>query len=151
MGSNARGKHKRENRSSRHVESNDHNDRDAKFGSNEQVGSEEVVDIQNSTDDNDWCLYCFVRWAIRHLLRKARLSNGHCYGKKNVLSNILDNTVRFLDTGKRDGDRRVFDNMTQLIDLPLAALIVMLQKSKPHMSKGDAMLYLLLNDLNLDP
>ena len=58
MGSNARGKHKRENRSSRHVESNDHNDRDAKFGSNEQVGSEEVVDIQNSTDDNDWCLYC---------------------------------------------------------------------------------------------
>ena len=23
-----------------------------------QVGSEEVVDIQNSIDDNDWCLYC---------------------------------------------------------------------------------------------
>ena len=58
MGSNARGKHKRENRSSGHVESNDHNDRDAKFCSNEQVGIEEVVDIQNSTDDNDWCLYC---------------------------------------------------------------------------------------------
>ena len=78
------------------------------------------------------------------------LNNGHCYGEKDVLSNILDN-VRFLDTGKRDGDRPVFDNMMQLIDLPLAALIVMLQKSKPHMSKGDAMLYLLLNDLNLDP
>ena len=58
MGSTGRGKHKRENRSSQHVESNDHNDRDAKFSSNEQVGSEEVVDIQNSTDDNDWRLYC---------------------------------------------------------------------------------------------
>ena len=41
MGSNARGKHKRENRSSGHVESNDHNHRDAKFGSNEEVRSEE--------------------------------------------------------------------------------------------------------------
>lgn len=45
-GSNARGKHKRANRSSRYVESSDHNDRDAEFGTNEQVGSEEVVDIQ---------------------------------------------------------------------------------------------------------
>nr|XP_017233293.1 PREDICTED: MND1-interacting protein 1-like [Daucus carota subsp. sativus] len=145
------------------------------IGTNEQVGSEEVVDIQNSTDENDWSLYCkeeelegvllsnlkfLYREALCRLCEmgyqasvafKALLSNGHCYGEKDVLSNILDNTVRFLDTGKRDGDRPVFDNMTQLIDLSLAALIVMLQKSKPHMSKGDAMLYLLLNDLNLDP
>jgi hypothetical protein len=94
---------------------------------------------------------------------KAILRNGHCYGGMDVLTNILHNSLAFLNnnnnnncggggggsTGNADETELVFDDLRQLEEYSLAGLVCLLQQVKPHLSKGDAMWCLLMSDLHV--
>ncbi|KAJ6415580.1 hypothetical protein OIU84_004389 [Salix udensis] len=93
---------------------------------------------------------------------KAILRNGHCYGGMDVLTNILHNSLAFLnnnndgggggggcDNGNADETELVFDDLRQLEEYSLAGLVCLLQQVRPHLSKGDAMWCLLMCDLHV--
>ncbi|KAJ9549812.1 hypothetical protein OSB04_022355 [Centaurea solstitialis] len=86
---------------------------------------------------------------------KAILRNGHCYGGMDVLTNILHNSLAFLNCGNgvNDGDgdesEQVFADLRQLEEYSLAGMVCLLQQIKPQLSKGDAMWCLLMNDLHV--
>ncbi|KAM3379698.1 MND1-interacting protein 1 [Capsicum galapagoense] len=85
---------------------------------------------------------------------RAILKNGHCYGGMDVLTNILHNSLVYLNSGKcsnlgDDYSDQCFDDLRQLVDYSLAGIICMLQRVKPHMSKVDAMWCLLVSDLHV--
>ncbi|KVH95218.1 Zinc finger, RING/FYVE/PHD-type [Cynara cardunculus var. scolymus] len=86
---------------------------------------------------------------------KAILRNGHCYGGMDVLTNILHNSLAFLNCGSsgNEGDadesEQVFADLRQLEEYSLAGMVCLLQQIKPHLSKGDAMWCLLMNDLHV--
>ncbi|KAL7607799.1 MND1-interacting protein 1 [Lactuca sativa] len=86
---------------------------------------------------------------------KAILRNGHCYGGMDVLTNILHNSLAFLNSGTtvNDGDpdesEQVFADLRQLEEYSLAGMVCLLQQIKPHLSKGDAMWCLLMSDLHV--
>ncbi|KAG5029032.1 hypothetical protein JHK87_012546 [Glycine soja] len=93
---------------------------------------------------------------------KAILRNGHCYGGMDVLTNILHNSLAFLNTNS-DGDgggyssnggnlhesEPVFSDLRQLEEYSLAGMVCLLQQVRPHLSKGDAMWCLLMSDLHV--
>lgn len=93
---------------------------------------------------------------------KAILRNGHCYGGMDVLTNILHNSLAFLNTNS-DGDgggyssnggnlhesEPVFSDLRQLEEYSLAGMLCLLQQVRPHLSKGDAMWCLLMSDLHV--
>lgn len=98
---------------------------------------------------------------------KAILRNGHCYGGMDVLTNILHNSLAYLNCsvssncgaggGDCDGDgdgnsdesEPVFTDLKQLEEYSLAGMVSLLQQVKPHLSKGDAMWCLLMSDLHV--
>ncbi|KAK2969523.1 hypothetical protein RJ640_029816 [Escallonia rubra] len=89
---------------------------------------------------------------------KAILRNGHCYGGMDVLSNILQNSLAFLNSGSIGGGGNsgsledtepVFVDLRQLEEYSLAGMVCLLQQVKPHLSKGDAMWCLLMSDLHV--
>ncbi|KAF9685517.1 hypothetical protein SADUNF_Sadunf03G0062800 [Salix dunnii] len=89
---------------------------------------------------------------------KAILRNGHCYGGMDVLTNIMHNSLAFLnnndgggggDKGNADETELVFDDLRQLEEYSLAGLVCLLQQVRPHLSKGDAMWCLLMCDLHV--
>ncbi|XP_075642096.1 MND1-interacting protein 1 [Castanea sativa] len=98
---------------------------------------------------------------------KAILRNGHCYGGMDVLTNILHNSLAYLNCsvssncgaggGDCDGDgdgnsdesEPVFTDLRQLEEYSLAGMVSLLQQVKPHLSKGDAMWCLLMSDLHV--
>ncbi|KAK1356537.1 MND1-interacting protein 1-like [Heracleum sosnowskyi] len=75
-------------------------------------------------------------------VKEALLRNGYCYGQKEVLSNVLDNTLRYLLTGEVDDERPPFESLQQLMEISLACMVFGVQKTNPHLSKRDAMLFL---------
>ncbi|MCD9561511.1 hypothetical protein HAX54_020672 [Datura stramonium] len=83
---------------------------------------------------------------------KAILKNGHCYGGMDVLTNILHNSLTYLNSGScsslEDSDH-FFVDLRQLEEYSLAGMICLLQQVKPHLSKGDAMWCLLMSDLHV--
>ncbi|XP_060964083.1 putative E3 ubiquitin-protein ligase RF298 [Cannabis sativa] len=83
--------------------------------------------------------------------RKAVLRSGHCYGSKDTVSNIVDNTLAFLKGGQENDPSRehCFDSLQQLEKYVLAELICVLQEVRPFFSTGDAMWCLLICDMNV--
>ncbi|XP_057978535.1 MND1-interacting protein 1-like [Malania oleifera] len=86
---------------------------------------------------------------------KAILRNGHCYGGMDVLSNILHNTLFYLNSSCGDGNvnlgecEPLFTDLRQLQEYSLASMVCLLQQVRPHLSKGDAMWCLLMCDLHV--
>ncbi|ESQ33532.1 hypothetical protein EUTSA_v10006944mg [Eutrema salsugineum] len=88
---------------------------------------------------------------------RAVLSNGHCYGELDVLTNIVNNSLSYLNStssGGSDGngeDRSEtgFTDLRDLEEYSLAGMIYLLQQVKPSLSKGDAMWCLLMSELHV--
>ncbi|KAJ7011215.1 hypothetical protein D5086_001301 [Populus alba] len=88
---------------------------------------------------------------------KAILRNGYCYGGMDVLTNILHNSLAYLNSnncgsssnGNVDETELVFNDLRQLEEYSLAGMVCLLQQVKPHFSKGDAMWCLLMSDLHV--
>ncbi|MBA0762212.1 hypothetical protein Gotri_024752, partial [Gossypium trilobum] len=87
---------------------------------------------------------------------KAILRNGHCYGGMDVLTNILHNSLAYLNSscGSSKGSNSeeaelVFPDLRQLQEYSLAGMVCLLQQVRPHLSKGDAMWCLLMSDLHV--
>lgn len=91
------------------------------------------------------------------LALKAILRNGHCYGGMDVLTNILHNSLAYLNSscgggssnGNSDEAQPVFSDLRQLEEYSLAGMICLLQQLRPHLTKGDAMWCLLMCDLHM--
>ncbi|KAJ6427007.1 hypothetical protein OIU84_022578 [Salix udensis] len=75
---------------------------------------------------------------------KAILRNGYCYGGMDVLTNILHNSLAYLNSnncgsssdGNVDETELVFNDLRQLEEYSLAGMVSLLQQVKPHLSKG---------------
>lgn len=81
---------------------------------------------------------------------KAILRNGHCYGGMDVLTNILHNTLAYLNSGSVGSESElVFVDLRQLEEYSLTGMVSLLQQVKPHLSRGDAMWCLLMSDLHV--
>ncbi|KAJ7944611.1 MND1-interacting 1-like protein [Quillaja saponaria] len=86
---------------------------------------------------------------------KSILRNGHCYGGMDVLTNILQNSLAYLNSncgssnGVSDESEPVFSDLRQLQEYALAGIVCLLQQVRPHLSKGDAMWCLLMSDLHV--
>ncbi|KAK4845162.1 hypothetical protein QYF36_001707 [Acer negundo] len=89
---------------------------------------------------------------------KAILKNGHCYGGMDVLTNILHNSLAYLNSNtcgantsnaNSEESEPVFNDLRQLEEYSLAGMVCLLQQVRPHLSKGDAMWCLLMSDLHV--
>ncbi|KAG6388308.1 hypothetical protein SASPL_153510 [Salvia splendens] len=87
---------------------------------------------------------------------KAILRNGHCYGGMDVLTNILHNSLAYLNSGgSNEGNGEEpepepsFVDLRQLEEYSLAGMVCLLQQVKSHLTKGDAMWCLLMSDLHV--
>ncbi|KAE8713777.1 MND1-interacting protein 1 [Hibiscus syriacus] len=87
---------------------------------------------------------------------KAILRNGHCYGGMDVLTNILHNSLAYLNSscGSSNGSNSEetdtgFPDLRQLQEYSLAGMVCLLQQVRPHLSKGDVMWCLLMSDLHV--
>ena len=82
---------------------------------------------------------------------KAVLRSGLCYGCKDTVSNIVDNTLAFLRNGLEIDHSRehYFDDLQQLEKYILAELVCVLREVRPFFSTGDAMWCLLICDMNV--
>lgn len=89
------------------------------------------------------------------LALKAILRNGHCYGGMDVLTNIMHNSLAYLNSnsgssnGNSEESEPVFADLRQLEEYSLAGMVCMLQQVRPRLSKGDAMWCLLMSDLHV--
>ncbi|KAM7259796.1 hypothetical protein ACFE04_015537 [Oxalis oulophora] len=83
---------------------------------------------------------------------KAILRSGLCYGNKDTVSNIVENTLAFLRSGQdinhisRD---HCFEDLQQLGKYLLAEQVCVLREVRPFFSTGDAMWSLLITDMNI--
>ncbi|XP_044486014.1 putative E3 ubiquitin-protein ligase RF298 isoform X2 [Mangifera indica] len=82
---------------------------------------------------------------------KAVLRSGLCYGCKDTVSNIVDNTLTFLRNGQEINSSRehYFEDLQQLEKYILAELVCVLREVRPFFSTGDAMWCLLICDMNV--
>lgn len=82
---------------------------------------------------------------------KAILRSGICYGCKDTVSNIVDNTLVFLGKGQEMDSSRdhFFENLQQLERYVLAEMVCVLQEVRPFFTTGDAMWCLLICDMNM--
>ncbi|XP_038702530.1 putative E3 ubiquitin-protein ligase RF298 [Tripterygium wilfordii] len=82
---------------------------------------------------------------------KAILRSGLCYGCKDIVSNIVDNTLAFLRSAQEiDPSRQhCFEDLQQLEKYILAELVCVLREVRPFFSIGDAMWCLLICDMNI--
>ncbi|KAK9927915.1 hypothetical protein M0R45_025077 [Rubus argutus] len=89
------------------------------------------------------------------LALRAILRNGHCYGGMDVLTNIMHNSLAYLNSnsgssnGNSEESEPVFADLRQLEEYSLAGMVCMLQQVRPRLSKGDAMWCLLMSDLHV--
>ncbi|CAH9144454.1 unnamed protein product [Cuscuta epithymum] len=84
---------------------------------------------------------------------KAILKNGFCYGGMDVLTNILHNSLSYLNSSDSkhvdDSENNNFTELKQMQEYSLAGMVCLLQQVKPNLSKGDAMWCLLMSDLHV--
>ncbi|XP_021607143.1 putative E3 ubiquitin-protein ligase RF298 isoform X2 [Manihot esculenta] len=82
---------------------------------------------------------------------KAVLRSGLCYGCKDTVSNIVDNTLAFLRNGQVIDPSRehCFEDLQELEKYILAELVCVLREVRPFFSTGDAMWCLLICDMNV--
>ncbi|RQO96175.1 hypothetical protein POPTR_010G027900v4 [Populus trichocarpa] len=83
--------------------------------------------------------------------RKAILRSGRCYGCKDTVSNIVDNTLAFLRNCQdiELSREHCFEDLQQLGKYVLAELVCVLREVRPFFSTGDAMWCLLICDMNV--
>ncbi|KAF8027850.1 hypothetical protein BT93_E0700 [Corymbia citriodora subsp. variegata] len=81
----------------------------------------------------------------------AVLRSGLCYGCKDIVSNIVDNTLAYLRNGVEidPGRDQYFTDLKQLEIYVLAELVCVLREVRPFFSTGDAMWCLLICDMNV--
>ncbi|XP_073133312.1 putative E3 ubiquitin-protein ligase RF298 [Henckelia pumila] len=81
----------------------------------------------------------------------AILRSGLCYGCKDTVSNIVDNTLALLRGGQETDRSRehYFDDLEQMKKYVLAELVCLLREVRPFFSTGDAMWCLLICDMNV--
>ncbi|KAL2464087.1 putative E3 ubiquitin-protein ligase [Forsythia ovata] len=134
-------------------------------------GREEIV---SSSDDADWSdltetqleelvlsnLNTIFKSAIKKIIdsgyseevaTKAILRAGVCYGCKDTVSNIVENTLAFLKSGQEIDPLRehCFEDLQQMEKYILAELVCLLREVRPFFSTGDAMWCLLICDMNV--
>ncbi|KAL4295727.1 hypothetical protein GQ457_12G004730 [Hibiscus cannabinus] len=82
---------------------------------------------------------------------KGVLRSGLCYGSKDTVSNIVDNTLAYLRSGQDSNPSRehCFEDLQQLEKYILAELVCVLREVRPFFSIGDAMWCLLICDMNV--
>ncbi|KAK8709781.1 hypothetical protein V6N13_060783 [Hibiscus sabdariffa] len=82
---------------------------------------------------------------------KGVLRSGLCYGSKDTVSNIVDNTLAYLRSGQDSNPSRdhCFEDLQQLEKYILAELVCVLREVRPLFSIGDAMWCLLICDMNV--
>ncbi|KAA8548547.1 hypothetical protein F0562_000186 [Nyssa sinensis] len=82
---------------------------------------------------------------------KAVLRSGLCYGCKDTVSNIVDNTLAYLRNGQDIDPSRehYFEDLQQMEKYILAELVCVLREVRPFFSTGDAMWFLLICDMNV--
>ncbi|KAF1874486.1 hypothetical protein Lal_00029913 [Lupinus albus] len=82
---------------------------------------------------------------------KAVLSNGHCYGGKDLLGNIMSNSIKALSScnGDQKEPKTVFCDLKELEKYALTGLVCLLQQLRPNLSKGYALWCLLMSDLHI--
>lgn len=82
---------------------------------------------------------------------KAVMSPGICYGPKDTLSNIVDNTLKFLKTCKANDlkENSSCMDLKELEDYLLGEFLYVLRVVRPFSSPGDMLWYLLVSDLNV--
>ncbi|KAL5712719.1 hypothetical protein ACHQM5_014863 [Ranunculus cassubicifolius] len=82
---------------------------------------------------------------------KAVLRSGLCYGYKDTVSNIVDNTLAFLRNGQtiNSSKEHFFEDLEQLEKYVLAEMVCVLREVRPFFSIGDAMWCLLICDMNV--
>ncbi|XP_031399533.1 putative E3 ubiquitin-protein ligase RF298 [Punica granatum] len=87
---------------------------------------------------------------------RAVLRLGLCYGPKDMVTNIVENTLPFLrsiqgmvDPAPRDHHQHHFGDLQQLEKYVLAEMVCVLREVRPFFSVGDAMWCLLICDMNV--
>ncbi|KAK4266448.1 hypothetical protein QN277_027368 [Acacia crassicarpa] len=82
---------------------------------------------------------------------KSILRSGICYGCKDAVSNIVDNTLAFLRNEQEIDPSRehCFEDLLQLEKYILAELVCVLREVRPFFSTGDALWCLLICDMNV--
>ncbi|KAK4771678.1 hypothetical protein SAY87_032210 [Trapa incisa] len=86
---------------------------------------------------------------------RAILRSGLCYGSKDMVMNIVENTLAFLSSihGMVDptsrGHHQHFGDLQQLEKYVLAEMVCVLREVRPFFSVGDAMWCLLICDMNI--
>ncbi|KAF9678085.1 hypothetical protein SADUNF_Sadunf08G0175200 [Salix dunnii] len=82
---------------------------------------------------------------------KAILRSSLCYGCKDTVSKIVDNTLALLRNGHdtEPSIEHCFEDLQQLGRYVLAELVCVLQEVRPFFSTGDAMWCLLICDMNV--
>ncbi|PWA48819.1 RING/U-box superfamily protein [Artemisia annua] len=155
MGCTVRDKHIRANRRSRQIDSNNNKNSQMGFANNgwgycteEQL--EEILLKNLEFLYNEAIVKLVALGYDEDVALKAILRNGHCYGGMDVLTNILHNSLAYLNNGS-DGEEseHVFSDLRELEEYSLAGMVCLLQQIKPHLSKGDAMWCLLMSDLHV--
>ncbi|CAL1411621.1 unnamed protein product [Linum trigynum] len=88
---------------------------------------------------------------VEEVVTKAVLRSSVCYGCKDTVSNIVDNTLAFLRNCEEIDPSRehCFDDLQQLEKYILAELVCVLREVRPFFSTGDAMWCLLICDMNV--
>ena len=87
----------------------------------------------------------------KEVATKAVLRPGLCYGSKYTVTNIVDKTLAYLQSGQEvDPSRKhCFEDLQQLEMYVLAELVCVLREVRPFFSTGDAMWCLLICDMNV--
>lgn len=82
---------------------------------------------------------------------KSILRSGICYGSKDAVSNVVDNTLAFLRNEQEIDPSRehCFEDLLQLEKYILAELVCVLREVRPFFSTGDALWCLLICDMNV--
>lgn len=82
---------------------------------------------------------------------KAILRSGLWYGCKDIVPNIVENTLSFLRSGQEIDPLKehYFEDLHQMEKYILAELVCLLREVRPFFSTGDAMWCLLICDMNV--
>ncbi|KAK1408671.1 hypothetical protein QVD17_40646 [Tagetes erecta] len=82
---------------------------------------------------------------------KAVLRSGLCYGCKDAVTDIVNNTLAFLRNGQEVDSLREhhFEDLQQMEKYILAELVCVVREVRPFFSIGDAMWCLLVSDMNV--
>ncbi|XP_057980439.1 MND1-interacting protein 1-like isoform X2 [Malania oleifera] len=89
------------------------------------------------------------------VVRKAILMNGHGFGNMDILTNIVQNSLAYIntgmviDSGNYSEDEQVFGEFSQLVKYSLAVMVYLLQQVQPSLNKDEALWSLLASNFHL--